>query len=150
MNTLDAFLESALVKTAGETPLPPMVPAGGSPEYREVPTVPDAMGIKMPWLGTLGGALGGGALNYFRSKKKDRLGDTLRGAATGALVGGGAELGARVSGELARRHAAYGDPQEGPSTEATVLGGTGAGAALGGGAAWALHNFLKSRSDSED
>jgi hypothetical protein len=161
--SLDAFLASALVKSAAEPaligrdspdvltrPAPP--PLETKPELVGTPTDPNgtaatALGIGVPWKGAVAGGLGLAAWNYLRAKK-DKGRAAFNGAITGALGGAGTQLGMNVGGELARRHAVHGGSAA--ATASTAIGGTAAGAGAGLGAAYLLHKLLAPKDDGEE
>ena len=111
MSDLDDFLEASLVKTAQAAPTPTPTPV---PQQQPIPTVStpsmaESVGAKMPWQGALLGGLGYGVYDYIFGDEDEGepkgLGRFLRKGLTGAATGAGVELGTRVGGEFARRHA---------------------------------------------
>lgn len=96
------------------------------------PVVPEpqslsALGIGLPWMGAAAGGFVGAGADLI-SGRPSNWRRTLRKGLTGAAAGVGGELGLRLGGELARRHAVAGG---GP----VAVGLTPVIGALGGGAA---------------
>lgn len=85
------------------------------------------MGLKLPWMGAGAGALIAGGADLLSGRPRNWR-RTLRKGLTGAAAGVGGELGLRLGGELARRHAVAGG---GPATVGLtpVIGGLGGAAA---------------------